>query len=156
MFAYSGSPTCDPVESGRCSNVPAFTRTGPSSKFQVQPTPGNCDPTRAATAHAGGIQVGLADGSVRSLAPSMNPDTWWYAVTPAGGEVSLEVRKSNLGAQAMYERFGFRPVGVRRGYYVETGEDAIVMWVEGVDLPRYREVLEGLRAKTRGAGGDLA
>jgi len=70
--------------------------------------------------------------------------------------VSLEVRKSNMGAQAMYERFGFRPVGVRRGYYVETGEDAIVMWVEGVDLPRYREVLEGLRAKTRGAGGDLA
>ncbi len=62
---------------------------GPGSKFQVQPTPylGNCDPTRASTAHAGGIRVGLADGSVRSLAPSVNSSTWWAAVTPSGGEV---------------------------------------------------------------------
>ena len=60
---------------------------GPRSKFQLQPTPGNCDPTRAATAHPGGIVVGLADGSVRTLSPSMNPDTWWAAVTPSGGEV---------------------------------------------------------------------
>lgn len=72
-------------------------------------------------------------------------------VTARGARsVSLEVRKSNLGAQRMYERFGFRPVGVRRGYYVETGEDAIVMWVEGIDLPRYREVLDGMRAATTG------
>jgi prepilin-type N-terminal cleavage/methylation domain-containing protein len=62
---------------------------GPGSKFQVQPTPflGNCDPTRAATAHAGGILVGLVDGSVRTLAPSMSGPTWWAAVTPSGGEV---------------------------------------------------------------------
>jgi prepilin-type N-terminal cleavage/methylation domain-containing protein len=62
---------------------------GEGSKFQVQPSPflGECDPTRAATAHAGGIQVGLADGSVRTLAPSMSGRTWWAAVTPAGGEV---------------------------------------------------------------------
>jgi len=62
---------------------------GPGSKFQHQPTPflGNCDPTRAATAHPGGIQVGLADGSVRTLAPGVSGDTWWAAVTPAGGEV---------------------------------------------------------------------
>jgi len=62
---------------------------GPGSKFQVQPTPflGNCDPTRAATAHAGGILVGLVDGSVRALAPGMSGTTWWAAVTPSGGEV---------------------------------------------------------------------
>jgi hypothetical protein len=62
---------------------------GPGSKFQIQPTPflGNCDPTRAATAHAGGMQVCLADGGVRTLAPNMSGDTWWAAVTPRGGEV---------------------------------------------------------------------
>jgi prepilin-type N-terminal cleavage/methylation domain-containing protein len=51
---------------------------GPGSKFQVQPTPfeGNCDPTRASTAHSGGIQVGLADGSVRTLSPSVSGATW--------------------------------------------------------------------------------
>jgi hypothetical protein len=63
--------------------------TGPASKFQVQPTPflGNCDPTRASTAHAGGMLVCLADGSIRTLAPSMSGATWWAAVTPSGGDV---------------------------------------------------------------------
>jgi len=62
---------------------------GPSSIFQVQPTPflGNCDPTRTATSHASGILVGLADGSVRTLAPNLSGDTWWAAVTPSQGEV---------------------------------------------------------------------
>ena len=60
---------------------------GLGSKFQVQPREGDCDPTRAATAHAGGMQVCLADGSVRTLAPNMSPDTWWWAVTPSVGEV---------------------------------------------------------------------
>jgi prepilin-type N-terminal cleavage/methylation domain-containing protein len=59
------------------------------SKFQVRPTPflGNCDPTRASTPHAGGMLVCLADGSVRSLAPSMSGETWWAAITPTEGEV---------------------------------------------------------------------
>jgi prepilin-type N-terminal cleavage/methylation domain-containing protein len=62
---------------------------GERSKFQVRPTPlqGNCDPTRASTPHVSGIQVGLADGSVRTLAPSMSGATWWAAVTPSGREV---------------------------------------------------------------------
>ena len=71
---------------------PAFAvadAIGPGSMFQVQPTPflGNCDPTRASTPHAGGIQVGLVDGSARTLAPSMSGTTWWAAVTPSGVEV---------------------------------------------------------------------
>ncbi len=71
------------------SNLGAPNAIGPGSKFQHQPTPylGNCDPTRASTAHAGGILVGLADGSVRTLSPGMSGTTWWWAVTPSGGEV---------------------------------------------------------------------
>jgi ribosomal-protein-alanine N-acetyltransferase len=42
--------------------------------------------------------------------------------------LTLEVRKSNRGAIALYERFGFRSAGVRRRYYQDNGEDAIVMW----------------------------
>jgi prepilin-type N-terminal cleavage/methylation domain-containing protein len=62
---------------------------GPGSKFQVLPSPflGNCDPTRTATAHAGGMLVCLADGSVRTLAPGLSGTTWWTAVTARGGEV---------------------------------------------------------------------
>jgi [ribosomal protein S18]-alanine N-acetyltransferase len=43
---------------------------------------------------------------------------------------TLEVRTSNLGAIAMYERFGFRPAGHRRRYYHDNGEDALIMWLE--------------------------
>ena len=41
---------------------------------------------------------------------------------------TLEVRVSNVGAISLYERFGFRPKGVRRGYYTDNREDALIMW----------------------------
>jgi ribosomal-protein-alanine N-acetyltransferase len=43
-------------------------------------------------------------------------------------QVTLEVRKSNTGALALYERFGFRSAGVRPRYYADNGEDAVIMW----------------------------
>jgi ribosomal-protein-alanine N-acetyltransferase len=55
---------------------------------------------------------------------------------------TLEVRMSNEGAQAMYRTFGFAPAGVRKGYYVETNEDAIIMWAHDVDLPEYQARLD--------------
>jgi [ribosomal protein S18]-alanine N-acetyltransferase len=58
--------------------------------------------------------------------------------------VSLEVRMSNWGAQRMYGRYGFRPVGVRKGYYQETGEDALVMWADDVDGEEYRRTLDAI------------
>jgi len=66
------------------------------------------------------------------------------AIARGASTVSLEVRRSNLAAQSMYERFGFVPVGIRKGYYVETKEDAIVMLAEGVDAAAYRESLDEL------------
>lgn len=59
--------------------------------------------------------------------------------------MTLEVRRANSGAQTMYRRFGFQTVGVRRGYYVETGEDAYVMCVEGVWTANYGRRLERIR-----------
>jgi ribosomal-protein-alanine N-acetyltransferase len=41
---------------------------------------------------------------------------------------TLEVRLSNKGAIALYEGFGFEPSGVRRGYYTDNREDALIMW----------------------------
>ncbi len=63
------------------------TGIGPQSKFQVRPYPfkmpnGNCDPARAATSHTSGMQVGLADGSVRVVSADMSGATWWAACTP--------------------------------------------------------------------------
>ena len=41
---------------------------------------------------------------------------------------TLEVRESNAAAIALYERFGFRSAGMRRRYYQDNGEDALIMW----------------------------
>jgi ribosomal-protein-alanine N-acetyltransferase len=41
---------------------------------------------------------------------------------------TLEVRVSNVGAIRLYEGLGFRPSGIRRGYYTDDREDALIMW----------------------------
>jgi len=43
-------------------------------------------------------------------------------------QYTLEVRTSNTPAITLYEQFGFRPAGTRTRYYVDTGEDALIMW----------------------------
>jgi len=58
--------------------------------------------------------------------------------------LSLEVAANNEGAQALYRRFGFIPVGVREKYYPVSGEDAIVMWVHDIDTEDYAERLDRL------------
>ena len=65
--------------------------------------------------------------------------------------LSLEVAASNERAQALYRRFGFAPVGVRKGYYPLTGEDAFVMWAYGIDAPEYARRLDGIEARLRSA-----
>ena len=45
---------------------------------------------------------------------------------------TLEVRVSNDVAIRLYERMGFRPRGIRRGYYTDNREDALIMWKDPV------------------------
>ena len=45
-----------------------------------------------------------------------------------GEQYTLEVRTSNAAAIGLYERFGFRSAGLRRGYYHDNREDAVIMW----------------------------
>ena len=58
--------------------------------------------------------------------------------------ISLEVAANNEPAQTLYRRFGFAPVGVRKGYYPVTGQDALVMWVHDIDTEAYGQRLEEL------------
>ena len=44
--------------------------------------------------------------------------------------MTLEVRVSNSTAQSLYKRLGFEIAGVRKEYYADTGEDAMIMWAE--------------------------
>lgn len=63
--------------------------------------------------------------------------------------MTLEVRRANTGAQTMYRKFGFQTVSVRRGYYVETGEDAYIMYAEGVWTDSYERRLARIRASLK-------
>lgn len=51
-------------------------------------------------------------------------------VALGAGRATLEVRRSNEAALALYERFGFSVAGVRKGYYTNPPEDALVLWRE--------------------------
>jgi [ribosomal protein S18]-alanine N-acetyltransferase len=68
----------------------------------------------------------------------------------AAKHLTLEVRVGNSGAQAMYRAFGFRPAGIRRNYYVETNEDALVMWADDIDGPEYLARLATIEAEIPG------
>jgi ribosomal-protein-alanine N-acetyltransferase len=104
-----------------------------------------------------GLMVTEDDGHVTTLAV----DPAWHrnkigtrllltlareAIRRGAANLTLEVRVGNHGAQEMYRRFGFRPAGIRKNYYVETNEDALVMWAHDVDTPEYRERLAGIEA----------
>jgi [ribosomal protein S18]-alanine N-acetyltransferase len=60
--------------------------------------------------------------------------------------LTLEVRMSNEPARALYQRFGFAPAGVRKNYYAEVGEDALVMWAHDVDAPAFSARLDAIEA----------
>jgi ribosomal-protein-alanine N-acetyltransferase len=68
------------------------------------------------------------------------------AIEMGAQAVSLEVRVSNWGAQRLYGRFGFHPVGIRRNYYQELNEDALIMWTDDVRSKAYAHRLSEIAA----------
>ena len=60
--------------------------------------------------------------------------------------LTLEVRVGNRAAQRLYAAFGFVPAGIRKNYYVETNEDALVMWAHDIDTAGYAARLARLTA----------
>ena len=69
------------------------------------------------------------------------------AVARGACNLTLEVRMSNEPAKALYRRFGFVPAGVRRNYYAEVGEDALVMWANDAHALPYQERLACIEAE---------
>ncbi|MCS6937979.1 MAG: ribosomal protein S18-alanine N-acetyltransferase [Roseiflexaceae bacterium] len=61
--------------------------------------------------------------------------------------LTLEVRVSNIVAQQLYLKYGFRPAGTRPRYYTDNGEDALIMWTDPIRSPAYQEKLRQLRER---------
>jgi len=68
------------------------------------------------------------------------------AIARHAREATLEVRLSNMPARRLYEKFGFRPVGLRPRYYSDNHEDALIMTTDALDGPAMRERLADRRA----------
>jgi ribosomal-protein-alanine N-acetyltransferase len=68
--------------------------------------------------------------------------------------LTLEVRVSNTGAQQLYEKYGFRTLGIRRGYYTAPREDAYIMGTDPIDTPAYQERLARLQEAYQARYGD--
>ncbi len=108
-----------------------------------------------------GLMITADDGHVTTIAV----DPAWHrrkiatrlmlvlageAIRRGATGLTLEVRVGNNGAQALYRQFGFHPAGIRRNYYVETNEDALVMWADDVDGPEYAQRLARIEAGVPG------
>lgn len=78
------------------------------------------------------------------------------AVAKGCTALTLEVRVSNERAQSLYRRFGFDEAGIRKNYYSDVGEDAMIMWANDVDevgyLARLREIEATLSRPTEWVG----
>lgn len=83
------------------------------------------------------LLVGLLDESIRRGAR----------------RATLEVRQSNEVAQNLYRKYGFSPAALRRGYYTDNHENAVVMWVDNLQsaaiVARYRALKQRLTEELR-------
>lgn len=54
--------------------------------------------------------------------------------------ITLEVRVSNIPAIKLYEKYGFKSLGTRKGYYQDNNEDALIMWTENIFSDDYKKI----------------
>ncbi|MEP7204118.1 MAG: ribosomal protein S18-alanine N-acetyltransferase [Ilumatobacteraceae bacterium] len=90
-------------------------------------------------AHVTNIAI-TVDRQRSGVATRLLAELAWEAINRGCEALTLEVRVSNTGAQALYRKFGFVPAGVRQRYYENT-EDAIVMWCHDIGEKTYTERL---------------
>jgi ribosomal-protein-alanine N-acetyltransferase len=73
------------------------------------------------------------------------------AIMRSAHRISLEVRVGNTAARSLYMKYGFVELELRPNYYLDNGEDALILRIDDVHLPAYRRLLndaaDALRSK---------
>ncbi len=72
---------------------------------------------------------------------------WEEGIHRRATQVILEVRESNRAAQSLYKKYGFIAVAIRKGYYTDTGENAVVMWATDIHLSPFQTLLRQRKQK---------
>lgn len=104
-----------------------------------------------------GLMTSLDEGHITNIA--VDPRSWGRSIATrllvnafevgrrvGSKDLTLEVRASNERAQRLYFRFGFRPEGVRKAYYTDNAEDAIIMWSRDIGASESLGRIEGIRS----------
>ena len=89
------------------------------------------------------------DPSVRGLkiGERLLIDIIEVGISRGAERATLEVRERNTVAHNLYVKYGFEDVAVRKNYYSDNGENAIIMWANDLMLPPYQAMLQDYRAK---------
>ncbi len=144
--------------------VPSFSPT-PSDSAPRRPFPLSLLPARPAPAYApelasivgfAGLWLMVDEAHITTIA--MHPDYRGRGIGELmlaaligiaydihARNVTLEVRVSNAVAQNLYHKYGFREAGIRRRYYSDNNEDALIMWTEDIHSPAYHTQYVRLR-----------
>ena len=69
------------------------------------------------------------------------------AISRSARRATLEVRQSNTAAQNLYRKYDFIPAAIRRGYYTDNHENAVVMWVDNLTNEEFAARYRALRAR---------
>jgi ribosomal-protein-alanine N-acetyltransferase len=69
--------------------------------------------------------------------------------------MTLEARVSNFVAQRLYEKYGFKSVGIRKGYYSDNREDAVIMTTNPIDSEDYWRMFQELQDSYRSRWGEI-
>jgi [ribosomal protein S18]-alanine N-acetyltransferase len=107
---------------------------------------------QTAEAHISTVAVHPAEHR-RKLGTRLVATVLRAAVDAGATAATLEVRTTNLGAQRLYEGFGFAGIGVRPGYYAETGEDGLIMWAYDLQTPAFAARLAEQERRVAEPGG---
>ena len=59
--------------------------------------------------------------------------------------ITLEVRVGNVSAVRLYEKYGFKSLGTRKGYYQDNGDDALIMWTENIFSDSFKDVYANIK-----------
>jgi ribosomal-protein-alanine N-acetyltransferase len=65
--------------------------------------------------------------------------------------LTLEVRVSNIAAIKLYEKYGFKSLGTRKGYYQNNNEDALIMWTENIFWDKFKLIYQENFEKLKGS-----
>ena len=99
------------------------------------------------------VSVGVADGyRRRGIGELLLIAAVEHAIARETETITLEVRKSNAAARALYEKYGFIEQGIRKGYYSDNREDAVIMTTGSIQMERYAAQVAALKQAHQDAG----